>query len=330
MPKLNNKEVGPHGLGLMGFTWRHHPVAHDQAFAAMQAALTNNTTFWNGGEFYGSPEVNSMTLLRAYLEEYPDDADRFTLCIKGGALPNLLRPDSSPQNIRRSIDFILSQLGPRRQYIDIFETARRDPSVPLEETFGVIDREYIQTGKVGGIGLSEVSAETIDKAAAITKIAAVEFELSLFCIDPLENGIAEACARHNIPLVAYSPLGRGILTCKIRTVDDFPEGDFRRFLPRFQPGNLEVNLQLVDRMKVMAEKRGCTPSQFALGWLTSLQRRPGMPTIIPIPGATTAQRVEENSVVIDLTDDEMEEIDAILAKFRVIGERYQEGVPINT
>lgn len=329
MPKLNNKEVGPHGLGLMGFTWRLHPVAHDQAFAAMRAALANNTTYWNGGEFYGTPEVNSMTLLRAYLEEYPEDADKFILCIKGSLLPNL-HPDSSPENIRRSIDFILSQLGPRRQYIDVFESARRDPNVPLETVFGVIDREYIQTGKVGGIALSEVSAETIDKAAAITNIVAVEVELSLFCIDPLENGIAEACARHNIPLVAYSPLGRGILTGQIRTVDDFPEGDFRRFLPRFQPGNFEINLQLADQVKAIAEKRGCTPAQLALGWLTSLQRRPGMPTIIPIPGATTAQRVEENAVVIDLTDGEMKEIDATLAKFQVIGERYPEGVPTNT
>ncbi|KAL6407463.1 pyridoxal reductase [Ilyonectria robusta] len=329
MPKLNNKEVGPHGFGLMGFTWRLHPVAHDQAFAAMRAALANNATYWNGGEFYGTPEVNSMTLLRAYLEEYPEDADKFTLCIKGGLLPNL-HPDGSPENIRRSIDFILSQLGPRRQCIDVFESARRDPNVPLETTFGVIDREYIQTGKVGGIALSEVSAETIDKAAAITNIVAVEVELSLFCLDPLENGIAEACARHDIPLVAYSPLGRGILTGQIRTVDDFPEGDFRRFLPRFQPGNFEINLQLADQVKAMAEKRGCTPAQLALGWLTSLQRRPGMPTIIPIPGATTAQRVEENAVVIDLTDVEMKEIDATIAKFQVIGERYPEGVPTNT
>ncbi|KAH6972070.1 pyridoxal reductase [Ilyonectria sp. MPI-CAGE-AT-0026] len=329
MTKLNNKEVGPHGFGLMGFTWRLHPVAHNQAFAAMRAALANNATYWNGGEFYGTPEVNSMTLLRAYLEEYPEDADKFTLCVKGGLLPNL-HPDGSPENIRRSIDFILSQLGPRRQYIDVFESARRDPNVPLETTFGVIDREYIQTGKVGGIALSEVSAETIDKAAAITNIVAVEVELSLFCLDPLENGIAEACARHDIPLVAYSPLGRGILTGQIRTVDDFPEGDFRRFLPRFQPGNFEINLQLADQVKAMAEKRGCTPAQLALGWLTSLQRRPGMPTIIPIPGATTAQRVEENAVVIDLTDVEMKEIDATIAKFQVIGERYPEGVPTNT
>lgn len=274
--------------------------------------------------------MNSITLLRAYLEKYPEDADKFTLGIKGGLLPNILHPDGSPENIRRSIDFILSQLGPRRQYIDVFESARRDPKVALETTFGVIDREYIQTGKVGGIALSEVSAETIDKAAAITNIVAVEVELSLFCLDPLENGIAEACARHNIPLVAYSPLGRGILTGQIRTVDDFPEGDFRRFLPRFQPGNFEINLQLADQVKAMAEKKGCTPAQLALGWLTSLQRRPGMPTIIPIPGATTAQRVEENAVVIDLTDIEMKEIDATIAKFQVIGERYPEGVPTNT
>jgi pyridoxine 4-dehydrogenase len=329
MPQLVGKEVGPHGFGLMGFTWRANPVVHDQAFATMRAALANNMNYWNGGEFYGTTEINSMTLIRAYLEKYPDDADKFILCIKGGLLPNL-HSDGSPENIRRSIDFTLSQLGPRRQHIDIFECARRDPNVPLETTFGVIDREYIKTGKVGGISLSEVSAATIDEAAAITNIVAVEVELSLFSTDPLENGIAEACARHNIPLVAYSPLGRGILTGQIRSIDDFPEGDFRRYMPRFQPGNFEINLQLADQIQAMAENKGCTPAQMALGWLTSLQRRPGMPTIIPIPGATTTARVKENSVIVDLTDEEMANIDATLAKFQVKGERYPEGVPTNT
>ncbi|PSN67484.1 pyridoxal reductase [Corynespora cassiicola Philippines] len=329
MPQLLGKKVGPHGFGLMGFTWRATPISQEQAFATMRAALANNMSFWNGGEFYGTPEVNSMTLIREYLEKYPEDADKFVLCIKGGLLPSL-HPDGSPENIRRSLDFILAQLGPHKQCIDMFESARRDPNVPLEVTFGVIDREYIKTGKVGGISLSEVSAETIHKAAAITAVAAVEVELSLFCTDPLENGIAEACAHHNIPFVAYSPLGRGILTGQIRSIEDFPEADFRRHLPRFQPGNFEINLQLADQIEAMAKKRGHTPAQLALGWLTSLQRRPGMPTIIPIPGATTVARVEENSVVVDLTDEEMAEIDGILAKFQVKGERYPEGLPINT
>lgn len=327
--QLAGKPVGAHGLGLMGFTWRDDPVDHETAFAAMRAALDAGMTFWNGGEFYGTPEVNSMTLLRAYLERYPDDADRIVLSIKGGLLPNL-RPDGSPDNVRRSIDFSLEQLGPRKQHIELFECARRDPDVPLATTFGVIDREYVQTGKVGGISLSEVSAATIDEAVALTRVLAVEVELSLFNTDPLDNGIAAACARHGIPLVAYAPLGRGLATGKVRSLDDVPAGDFRHHLPRFQPGAFEINLQLADQVQAMAASKGCTPAQLALGWLTSLQRRPGMPVIIPIPGATTAERVQENAVVVDLTDAEMAEIDATLARFEVVGARYPPGAPTNT
>ncbi|KAH7359207.1 pyridoxal reductase [Plectosphaerella cucumerina] len=329
MPQIAGKTVGPHGFGLMGFTWRKEPVDNETAFAALRAALAANMTCWNGGEFYGTPEANSMTLLRAYLDKYPEDADKFVLSMKGGLTPNL-RPDGSPENIRRSIDTMLEQLGPRKQHIELFECARRDPNVPLATTLKVIDEEYVKTGKVGGVSLSEVSADTIDEAVALTTVLAVEVELSLFNTDPLDNGIAEACARHNIPLIAYSPLGRGLATGQIKSLKDIPEGDFRHHMPRFQPGAFEINLQLAEQVKTLAEKKGCTPAQLALGWVTSLQRRPGMPVIIPIPGATTKERVEENSVVVELTDEEMAEIDATLAKFEVVGERYPAGAPTNT
>lgn len=329
MPQIAGKTVGPHGFGLMGFTWRKEPVDNETAFAALRAALAANMTCWNGGEFYGTPEANSMTLLRAYLDKYPEDADKFVLSMKGGLTPNL-RPDGSPENIRRSIDTMLEQLGPRKQHIELFECARRDPNVPLATTLKVIDEEYVKTGKVGGVSLSEVSAATIDEAVALTTVLAVEVELSLFNTDPLDNGIAEACARHNIPLIAYSPLGRGLATGQIKSLKDIPEGDFRHHMPRFQPGAFEINLQLAEQVKTLAEKKGCTPAQLALGWVTSLQRRPGMPVIIPIPGATTKERVEENSVVVELTDEEMAEIDATLAKFEVVGERYPAGAPTNT
>ncbi|KAH6682159.1 pyridoxal reductase [Plectosphaerella plurivora] len=329
MPQLAGKTVGAHGLGLMGFTWRQNPVDHDTAFAALRASIEKGMNFWNAGEFYGTPEANSMTLIRAYLDKYPEDADKFVISMKGALAPGL-RPDGSPEGVRRSIDNCLKELGPRRQHIELFECARRDHSVPLATTLGVIDKEYVKTGKVGGVALSEVSAVTIDEAVAITNVLAVEVELSLFNTDPLENGIAEACARHNIPLVAYSPLGRGLATGQIRSLADIPEGDFRHHLPRFQPGAFEINLQLAYQIKAMADRKGCTAAQLALGWLTSLQRRPGMPVIIPIPGATTKQRVEDNSVVIELSDEEMAEIDATLAKFEVAGDRYPKGAHINT
>lgn len=326
MAQIAGRQVGPRGFGLMNFTWRSDPVPDEQAFETMRAALANGMNFWNGGEFYGTPEVNSMTLLKRYFDKYPEDADKVVISIKGGMRPDL-SPDGSPENIRRSLNFILEKLGGRK--VDVFECARRDPNVPLETTFGVIE-EYIKTGKVGGLCLSEVSAATIHEAAKITTIAGVEVELSLFSTDVLSNGVAAACAEHNIPLIAYSPLGRGMLTGRFKSAADIPSTDFRRHLPRFQPENFDTNLQLVRQVEDLAAKKGCTPAQLALGWLNSLSRRPGMPTIIPIPGSTTVDRVTENAKLVDLTDQEMADIDATLAKFEVAGSRYGEGHPVNT
>lgn len=199
----------------------------------------------------------------------------------------------------------------------------------MEETFGAMQK-FIDEGKLGGISLSEVRHETLLDAVKITKVVAVEVELSLFSTEPLSNGIASTCAKHGIPLVAYSPLGSGLLTGEIKSPDDIPEGDIRRQMPRFQPGNFEHNITLVHQVNEMASKKGCTPGQLALGWVRTLSKRPGMPTIIPIPGATTVERVNENSKLVDLTDEEMAVIDGILDKMEVKGGRHPDMVPIDT
>lgn len=148
----------------------------------------------------------------------------------------------------------------------------------------------------------------------------------------LENGVAAACAQYGIPLIAYSPIGRGMLTGEFKKVEDIPKGSLlRQFdFPRFQKDNFEVNLQLVEKVETIARKKSCTSAQLAINWTRALSRRPGMPTIIPIPGATTAARVKENSKLIDITDEEMAEIDAILANFTTAGERYPAAVQTNT
>jgi len=120
-----------------------------------------------------------------------------------------------------------------------------------------------------------------------------------------------------------------MLTGQLKKWDDIPEGDFRRTHPRFQPDNFDINLNLVRQVEALAKKKGCTPAQLAIGWCLALQRRPGMPTIIPIPGATTVERVEENAKIVDLTDEEMAEIDATLAEFEVQGGRYPDHAPVN-
>ncbi|OTA58453.1 Aldo/keto reductase [Hypoxylon sp. EC38] len=329
MPQLAGKEVGPIGLGLMGMTWRARPCPQEQSFETMRAALKNGCNCWNGGEFYGNPDYNSLVLLERYLEKYPEDADKFVLNIKGGINPETHQIDGSPENTRRTLDDSIAQLKGRKK-IDMFEFARRDQNVPMEVTFGVMQKEYVDTGKIGGIALSEVRAETIHEAVKHIKVLAVEVELSLFSTDVLENGVAAACAQYGIPLIAYSPLGRGILTGQIKKLEDIPEDSMLRRFPRYQPGNFEINLQLAAQVEEMAKKKGCTPAQLAINWTRAISRRPGMPTIIPIPGATTPERVEENSKLVEITDEEMAEIDATLAKFTPVGERYPGNVPVNT
>lgn len=287
----------------------------------MKAALANGCNFWNGGEFYGVPEYNSLVLLERYFEKYPEDADKIVLSVKGAAGARLEKgADGSPEEIRRSLDAILSQLNGRKK-LDLFECARRDTRVPLETTFGEIQK-YIDAGKLGAISLSEVGAQTIHDAVKITKVAAVEVELSLFSTEPLENGVAAACAEHGIPLVAYSPLCRGLLTGSFKSVDDLAEDDPRRHFPRFQGENFQHNITLANTVIELAEKKGVTSGQFALAWVRALSRRPGMPTIIPIPGATTVDRVNENSKQVELTDEEMAAVDEILDKMEIKGTRY--------
>ncbi|KAF9876465.1 aldo/keto reductase [Colletotrichum karsti] len=329
MVQINGQEVGQIGFGLMGLTWRAQPAPEEQAFEAMRAAIANGNIFWNAGEFYGPPEYNSMILLERYFAKYPEDADKVVLSVKGGVDVKTLKPDGTPEGIRRSLDNIISQLKGRKK-VDVFESARRDASVPIDVTFGVIQKEYIDTGKVGGISLSEVSAATIHEAVKHAKIVGVEVELSLFSTEVLSNGVAAACAEHNIPLIAYSPIGRGLLTGEIKKFDDLPEGDFRRFLPRFQADNFDINLKLVKQVEDLAAKKGVTPAQLAIGWTIALSKKPGMPEIIPIPGATTAARVKENAKLVEFTDAELAEIDATLAKFEVAGSRYPAGAHVNT
>ena len=176
----------------------------------MKASLAAGCNFWNAGEFYGTPELNSLTLMANYFTKYPEDAERVVLSIKGGISPTNHSPDGSPEGVRRSVDNCLKLLKGTKS-IDMFECARVDPNTPIEITLKTLDEEYVKTGKIGGIALSEVSAKTIETAVKVTKIAAVEIELSLWALDPLTNGIAKVCAKNGITIVAYvhrTPLSR--------------------------------------------------------------------------------------------------------------------------
>jgi pyridoxine 4-dehydrogenase len=318
---LAGEPVGSTGFGLMGLTWRANPVSQDQAFAAMKAALDNGANFFNGGELYGTPERNSLHLLREYFEKYPGDAKKVVLSIKGGLVKGEMRPDGRPENVRRSIDECLTQLAGTKK-LDLFECARVDPQTPIEITVRTAD-EYVQAGKLGGISLSECSADTIRRAAKVAKISAVEVEYSLWATEIQDNGVLKACGELGIPIVAYSPLGRGFLTGQIKSRDDLAEDDHRRHLPRFSEENFPKNLDLIHQLEKLAKRKGCTPGQIGVAWVKAQSERDGNPVIIPIPGATTVERVKENLVDVELSENDLKEVDSILASAEVHGERYQ-------
>ena len=225
-----------------------------------------------------------------------------------------------PASVRAYLDACLAAAD-GKFFIDVFEPARVDPAVPIEDTVGAI-AEYVAAGKIGGIGLSEVDAEAIRRAVAVHPVASVEVELSLFTTDPLHNGVAAACAEHGIPLVAYSPLSRGFLTGTLRRYEDMDETDYRRNFPRYSKENFAQNMKLVDAVEEVAKSEGYTLPQVAIAWCVEQTKKLGMPTVIPIPGATGVARTEENAKPVQLKASEVERLDAILKQVDVVGGRY--------
>ncbi|ODH44689.1 hypothetical protein ACO22_00846 [Paracoccidioides brasiliensis] len=321
LPTLAGKDVGHTGYGLMGFTWRQVPTSEPQYTEAMNTAISLGANFWNGGEIYGTPEHNSLHILRNYFAKHPEAAEKVVLSIKGGMIKGQLKPDGSEENLRRSVDDCLSILDGTKE-IDIFECARLDPKYPVEETIGHLAK-MVKEGKFKAIGLSEVDAETIRRAHIVHPIASVEVELSLWTPDILKNGVASTCAELGIPIVAYSPLGRGALAGGVTKASDLPEGDIRRNYPRFQDEAMATNIIFIENVKSFAQRKGITAAQAALNWERTLSNSSNMPTIIPIPGATTKERVMENMQTMPLfSAEEMREIDEMISASTIIGGRY--------
>ncbi|KAI1074637.1 NADP-dependent oxidoreductase domain-containing protein [Whalleya microplaca] len=312
MPSTKSLSTGPIGFGLMGMTWRANQTPDEQAFAAMKAAITNGATFW--------------FLLRRYFEKYPADASKVTLFVKGCADPKSLYPTNNRAGVRASVDNCIRVLGGAKK-IDVFGPTRQDPSVPLEETIGELKR-LVDEGKIGGVGISEVGAETTKKAHAICPLSLIEVEFSLWSTEILTNGVAATAKSLNIPIVAYSPLGRGFLTGQLKSVKDIPEGDIRLYFDRFQPENFDKNLELVDKLKAFAQKTGVTPAQLALAWVLANSNSGDCGTIIPIPGAPVAQRVEENTKQVKLSSGQKAELDAILDSVSISGGRYNQQLEV--
>jgi pyridoxine 4-dehydrogenase len=184
----------------------------------MRAAISTGGNNWNGGQFYGTPEFNSLHLLNQYFTKYPEDADKVIISIKGGLDTSTGKMDGTKAGVQRTIDNCLEVLDGKK-FLDLFEFARVDLDVPIEETVGYM-AEYVKAGKLGGISLSEVGPQSIRKAHAVHPISAVEVEFSLYATEILENGVAETCAELGIPIIAYSPMGRGFLVSLSTALSD--------------------------------------------------------------------------------------------------------------
>ncbi|EDU39937.1 aldo/keto reductase [Pyrenophora tritici-repentis Pt-1C-BFP] len=299
MPELVGKTVGPIGYGLMGLTWRKNPQPAEQSYEAMRTALSLGANNWNGGELYGSPERNSLHLLNEYFTKYPGDAEKVVLSIKGGLKKGEMAPDGSRENVRRSIDECLKVLDGKKS-LDLFECARVDPNTPIEDTISYI-AEYVKDGKLGGISLSEVSAKSIRRAHGVHPISAVEVEFSLWATEILEND-----------------------TGKYKKHSDIEPDSMLHHMPRFQPDVFDENIKLLHAVEDMAQEQGCHTSSDCHRLGARAKRYQGHAYDIPIPGATTSARIEENMKPAKLSDEDMKALGEMLNKFPPIGARYHE------
>jgi aryl-alcohol dehydrogenase-like predicted oxidoreductase len=204
-----------------------------------------------------------------------------------------LEINGRPENVRRAVEGSLRRLN--TDYIDLYYQHRIDHNVPVEDTVGAM-ADLVRDGKIRFIGLSEANADTIERAHAVHELAAVQSEFSLWSRDIASNGVLDTLSRLGIALVSYSPLGRGFLTGRVTATDTLRDDDFRRTLPRFQPANLPRNVELVEHVRQIAQQKGVTPAQIALAWVLAQGE-----TIVPIPGTTKVERLEENAAAVAIT-----------------------------
>lgn len=302
-------------------TWKDDVTPDEKAFKILKAALAAGVNVWNGADFYGTPDCNSLHLMNRYFTAYPKDAEKVVLTIKSGVVDmRTFSMDGSPEGMRNSVARANAILDGKKK-IDAFACARVDKNVPIEDTVGAM-KKLVDEGQIGGVALSEVSANSIRRAAAVVRIEFVEAEISLWATDVFGNGVAETCAELGIPMVAHTPLGAGMLTGKVKSIDDLPPNDHHRFFPRFQPENMSTNLKLVSKLNEMAERKKCTTAQLALSWIKAQSKLPRMPVLVPVAGARSEDRVRENAADAGLEEKDLKEINDILDQFPVAGDRY--------
>jgi aryl-alcohol dehydrogenase-like predicted oxidoreductase len=316
----SNLEVSAIGLGCMSMSFGYGPAKDKQEMiAVIRGAVERGVTFFDTAQVYG-PFANEELVGEA-LAPF---RGQVVIATKFGfkfeeqdGTPRNVGLDSRPETVKRGVEGSLKRL--RVESIDLFYQHRVDPDVPIEEVAGAV-KDLIQQGKVKHFGMSEAAAQTIRRAHAVQPVAAVQSEYSLWWKRP-EAEVLPTLEELGIGFVPYSPLGKGFLTGKINEETTFPANDLRSRIPRFTPEARKANQALVDLLQRVATRKNATPAQIALAWLLAQK-----PWIVPIPGTTKLSRVEENigAVAVELTPDDLREIDDAASRIDVQGARYPE------
>jgi aryl-alcohol dehydrogenase-like predicted oxidoreductase len=306
-------EVSELGLGLMGMSFAYGTADEQESIATIHRALELGVNFLDTADMYGWGD-NEQLVGRAIAGR----RDEVVLATKFGNLrpaEGSRRVDGRPEYVRQAIDASLRRLG--TDHVDLYYQHRVDKTVPIEETVGAM-AELVAAGKTRHIGLSEASPDTIRRAHAVHPITALQTEYSLWTRDP-EEEILPTTRELGIGFVAYSPLGRGMLTGRFSSPDDFDDDDFRKTHPRFTGENFQRNLDLVERVREIASEKGVTPGQLALAWVLAQGE-----DIVPIPGTTSQKHLEENvaATEVELTEDDLARIEEAFPKGATLGARY--------
>jgi aryl-alcohol dehydrogenase-like predicted oxidoreductase len=313
----SNLEVSAIGYGCMGLNFGYGPAADTQeAISLIRSAVERGVTFFDTAQVYG-PFTNEELVGEALapFREQVVIATKFGFEFDSDGQPRGL--NSRPEYIKQMTEGSLRRLGV--EAIDLYYQHRVDPDVPIEEVAGAV-KELIQEGKVKHFGLSEAGVQTIRRAYTVQPVTAVQSEYSLWWREP-EEEILPILEEFGIGFVPFSPLGKGFLTGKIDDTTTFDSSDFRNTVPRFTPENRKANQDLVDLLARIAAKKQATPAQIAIAWLLAQK-----PWIVPIPGTTKLSRLEENlgAVDVELTPDDLREIEGAASKITVQGARYSE------
>jgi aryl-alcohol dehydrogenase-like predicted oxidoreductase len=317
----SNLEVSAIGLGCMGMSFSYGPPKDKQEMIALlRAAVGRGITFFDTAEVYG-PYTNEELVGEALapLRDQVVIATKFGFNLNADGSPGWQGLNSRPEHIKQAVEGSLRRL--KTDVIDLYYQHRVDPDVPIEDVAGTV-KELIQAGKVKHFGLSEAGAKTIRRAHAVQPVTALQSEYSLW-FRAHEQEILPTIEELGIGLVAYSPLGKGFLTGKMDESTTFDSSDFRSRLPRFTPDALKANKALVDLIGAIAERKKATPAQIALAWVLAQKL-----WIVPIPGTTKLHRLDENvgALAVQLTSDDLAEIETASSSIKVEGERYPEAL----